>query len=128
MPVTPDTIKVEGGRNLRRTMKRAGVDLGQLKDAHAAAGNIVVGASRVSGPVRSGALVGSLRASKAVASATVRAGGARVPYANVIHWGWPGHNIAAHPWVSDAAQATEPEWSAAYLAAVDRVLATIRGV
>ena len=123
MPIT-----VEGARNLRRTMKRAGADLGQLKDAHQAAGRIVVGAARVSGPARSGALVGSLRASRAAASATIRAGGARVPYANVIHWGWPGHNIAAQPWVTTAAQATEPEWTAAYQTAVDRVIATIQGV
>ena len=126
--VTGGTIRVEGARQLRRTLKRAGDNLDDLKDAHAAAGAIVVGAARVSGPRRSGALVGTLRASRAAASATIRAGSASVPYAGVIHWGWTGHHIRAQPWVSAAAQATEPAWTAAYASAVDRVLATVKGV
>lgn len=122
------TIKVEGARNLRRTLKRAGNNLDDLKDAHAAVGAIVVAAGRTGAPRRSGALAGSVRASRAAASATVRAGGARTPYAGVIHWGWPGRGITAQPWLSTAATATEPAWTAAYQQAVDQVLSTIKGV
>lgn len=120
-------VTVQGAAQLRRTLRRAGSDLADLKEAHAAAGAIVVAAGRTSGPRRSGRLVGSMRASKAAASATIRAGGASVPYANPIHWGWGRRNIGSQPWVSLAAQATEPTWSAAYAAAVDKIIARIQG-
>jgi hypothetical protein len=125
-PVTTG-VRVEGARELRRTLKRAGVSVEDLKDAHAAAGNIVAAAGRGSAPNRSGRLAGTVRASRAAASATVRAGGGRVPYAGVIHWGWPGHHITAQPWLSEAATRTEPAWLAAYEAGVAKVLDTIRG-
>lgn len=121
-------VQVRGAKQLRRTLKRAGVGLEDLKDAHAAAGSIVVAAGRTGAPRRSGRLASSVRASRAAASATVRAGGAQTPYAGVIHWGWPAHHITAQPWLSQAATATEPAWTAAYLEAVDRVLAGVKGV
>jgi hypothetical protein len=121
------TVKIEGARELRRTLKRAGVDVVDLKDAHAAAGGIVAAAGRTSAPRRAGRLAGTVRASRAAASATVRAGGASVPYAGVIHWGWSGHHIAAQPWLSEAATATEAAWLAAYEAGVGKVLDRIKG-
>lgn len=121
-------VEVRGARELRRTLRRAGIDLQDLKEAHAQVGGIVAAAGRTSAPRRSGTLAGSIRASKAAASATVRAGGARVPYAGVIHWGWPRRNIAAQPWLSEAAQSTEPAWTSAYLEAVDKIIATVKGV
>lgn len=121
------TVKIEGARELRRTLKRAGVDVEDMKDANAAAGNIVAAAGRVSAPRRSGRLGGTVRASRAAASATVRAGGAAVPYAGVIHWGWPGHHISAQPWLSEAATRTEATWLAAYEAGVAKVLDRIKG-
>jgi phage gpG-like protein len=123
----PAQIQVKGARELRRTLKRAGVSIEDLKDANAAAGSIVVAAGRTTAPRRSGRLAGSIRASRAAASATVRAGGASVPYAGVIHWGWPGHHISARPWLSEAATSTESAWLAAYEAGVEKVLATIKG-
>lgn len=123
----PAQVQVQGARELRRTLKRAGVSLEDMKDANAAAGNIVAGAGRVTAPRRSGSMAGTVRASRAAASATVRAGGAAVPYANVIHWGWSAHHIKAQPWLSEAATSTEAQWTAAYEAGVEKVLATIKG-
>ena len=48
-------------------------------------------------------------------------------YANPVHWGWPAHGIAPHPFLSDAAVATEPAWSAVYAAAVADAIAQVRG-
>ena len=121
------SVRVEGARELRRTLKRAGVSVEDLKDANAAAGAIVVAAARPTAPRRSGRLAGTIRASRAAASATVRAGGASVPYAGVIHWGWPAHHITAQPWLSEAATSTESAWLAAYEAGVGKLLDTIRG-
>lgn len=123
----PAQVQIQGARELRRTLKRAGVSVEDLKDANAAAGAIVVAAGRTSAPRRSGRMAGTVRASRAAASATVRAGGAAVPYAGVIHWGWPARGIAAQPWLSEAATSTESAWLAAYEAGVEKVLSTIKG-
>lgn len=123
----PGSVRVEGARQLRRTLKRAGDDLGDLKDANKRAGDIVANAASRSAPRRSGALAGSLRASRAAASATVRGGGARIPYANPIHWGWPARNIKAQPFLSDAATSTQPVWLPAYEADVKRIVNRIEG-
>ncbi len=53
-------------------------------------------------PVLSGALAGNIRAGKAKTRATVSVGGARLPYAAVINYGWPGHNIEATHFLNDA--------------------------
>lgn len=116
-----------GARQLRRTLKQAGSDLSELKDVHAKVGAIVVGAGRTGAPRRSGSLAGSVRASRAAASATIRAGSARAPYAGPIHWGWPNRGIRAQPWLSEAATATEPAWTAVYEQAVDQILAEVKG-
>lgn len=121
-------IRVEGASNLRRTMRRAGEDLGDLKEAHQAAAAIAGGRARADAPRRSGRLAANVRWSGAATSATIRAGGARVPYAGPIHWGWPRRHIGAHPFITDAAVSTEPQWSSVYEAAVGRILDRIKGV
>jgi hypothetical protein len=65
-------------------------------------------------PHRSGRLVGNIRAGATQKAAFVRAGGARVPYAGPVHWGWPKRNITANPFMTKAAQQTEPRWLAVY--------------
>lgn len=121
-------IKVEGARELRATLKRAGDDLQDLRTAHAGAAGIVVPAAKSRTPVQSGKLQASVRGSGSKTQAVIRAGFASVPYAGVIHWGWPAHGIEAHPFLSEGAQATEHLWSAEYEAAVNRVLSRIKGV
>jgi hypothetical protein len=66
-------------------------------------GMVVVRAA--SAPVRSGKLEGTIRAGRGKTKAVVRAGGARAPYAGVIHYGWPARGIAAQPFLVDALQA-----------------------
>lgn len=121
------TVVVEGARELRASMKRAGSDLNDLKDAHAEVAAYVASASRSAAPIRSGRLAASIRGNRAQASAVVKAGGAAVPYAGVIHWGWAGHGISAQPFMTDTASATEPHWTETYLAAIERIVAKIHG-
>lgn len=122
-------IRVEGGRQLRASLKRAGHDLQDLKDAHTLAAALVTGASRPGTPRgRTGKLAGSLRGSGTATAAIIRAGGSTVPYAGVQHFGWPARHIAAKPWITEAAQRTESAWTHIYEDAVEAVLATIKGV
>lgn len=121
-------VVVEGARNFRSTAKRAGDDLQDLRGAHAAAAGIVQPAAAGRAPKVSGALAASGRSSGTGTMAIVRFGGATVPYANPIHWGWPARNIPANPFVSEAAQATQPTWLPIYEHAVETILDRIKGV
>lgn len=124
----PAGVQIEGGRELRRTMKQAGEDMQQMKDAHAAAARIAAAAARGKTPVgETGNLAASVRSSGTTTAGILRAGKASVPYAGPIHWGWPSRNITAQPFLADGASSTEPVWVEAYAQAVNRILAKIRG-
>lgn len=120
-------VRVEGLARLSRTLKQCAGDVQDLKDAHAKAGAIVADAAKAGAPRRSGALAGSVRAAKQARRARVMAGGARVPYAAVIHWGWPAHSIEANPFISEAAQQTQSRWYDAYVDDVKAALAKVKG-
>lgn len=120
-------VRIEGLDELARSMRKAGVDIDELKDAHWRAASIVAARAAQIAPQRTGKLAGSIRAARQVKRARVMAGRTSVPYAAPIHWGWPAHNISANPYMSNAAQQTEPEWTAAYLADVQAALDKVKG-
>jgi len=126
--VTETTVRVEGLDRLVRTLRQAQADLGDLKDAHANAGRVVASAASARAPRRSGALANSVRASRQARRAQVVAGGRAVPYAGAVHWGWPARGIAANPFLSDAAQATESTWVPQYLKDVQAAVDKVKGV
>jgi hypothetical protein len=121
------TYTVEGLDNLVRTLGRAGHDLDDLKDANRRAGEIVAREGSARAPRRSGKLAASVRPARQARRARVSAGGARVPYAGPIHWGWQARHIAPDPFIAWGAQATEPQWQQAYRADVQRALDRVRG-
>lgn len=121
-------LQVRGARELRAALRRAGQDMADLKDTHRQVAGIVVGRGRTTAPRRTGRLGANVRAGATQTAAIARAGGARVPYAQPIHWGWHRRGIKPQPWLSHAAQATEPEWFGIYAAAIDRILDRIKGV
>ncbi|MGF6821183.1 hypothetical protein M2317_000069 [Microbacterium sp. ZKA21] len=101
--ITPGgRIRVEGLRKAIRSLEQAGADAQDMRDLMHALGLIVVNAAAP--PRRSGNLAGTLRAGRGKTKAVVRAGGARAPYAGVIHYGWPARRIAPQPFLSDALQ------------------------
>jgi hypothetical protein len=120
-------VKVEGLTTLRRTMRQAGVDLQDLKDAHAAVAQTVVRAAAPRTPHRSGKLAASLRGSGQAGAAIVRAGRASVPYAGPIHWGWDARHIKAQPFLWDAIQDSKDQWTGTYLRALQDIIDTIEG-
>lgn len=120
------TVTVPGLARLGRDLRKLGEDTADLKDANKAAGEVVAREAATRAPRGpTGNLAGSGRASRAVGRATVVFGGARVPYAGVIHYGWPARGIEAQPFVFDAADATRPEWLALYQAGVDEALSKL---
>lgn len=121
------SLEVVGARELRRTLKAAGVSIQDLKDVNAQVAHTVHAAAQPHAPRRSGRLAGTERPAGTQAAAIVRAGGARTPYAGPIHWGWPNRHITANPWLYDAATNTQAAWLSMYLRAIDAVVATIEG-
>jgi len=121
-------VEVEGLAQLRRTLRQAGDDLSDLKDAHQRAAYIVGLRAESTAPRRTGRLAGSVKGRGTKNAAGVTAGSrARVPYAPPIHWGWFRRGISANPWVSRAAQDTEPLWLPAYSAELDDIVAKVKG-
>lgn len=123
----PARFEVEGSRELRATMRKAGANMRDFTAANRTASAIVARDASARAPRLTGALAGSVRAGASQSSGIVRAGGARLPYAGPIHWGWPARNISAQRFATEAAAATEPTWSEVYFAELERIINGVRG-
>lgn len=88
-----DAVTITGLRETVRALERYGADVADLKGVMQRVGELVAVEIRHLAPHRSGRLARSVRPSKAKSKAIVRAGSARVDYAAVQNYGWPGHNI-----------------------------------
>ena len=93
-------IRVEGLGKTLRAMSKSGADAQDMKDLMHSLGMLVVRAANP--PVLTGRLSGTLRAGRGKTKAVVRAGGARTPYAGVVHYGWPAKNKPANPFLLEA--------------------------
>jgi hypothetical protein len=121
------SVSVVGLARLRRDLRGIGADLADLKDANQRAAGIVQQAAASRAPRRSGKLAASGRASRTAGRATVMFGGARIPYAGPVHWGWPARGIEPDPFIPDAAQATESLWLPAYEADLNKLAGSLDG-
>lgn len=133
-------ITVDGARELRRTLKRAGVDVKELKATHKSSAQIVMTRAASLCPVAPitmtsavpGLLKDTLRAAGTQTAAIVRAGNNRrsakgVPYAGPIHWGWHRRNIKPNLFLTRAASETEPKWVESYWSHLHNILDEIKG-
>lgn len=121
------SLQVEGARQLRRTLKEAGDDLSDLKDVYGAVATLVAWRGQATAPRRSGKLSQSVRGNRAASKSVIMAGTAKIRYAPAIHWGWPRRHISANPWLSQAAQSTEGQWTELYAQGVQEVLDGVVG-
>lgn len=120
-------VEVRGAKELRRRLKAAGDDLGDLKATHKKIAQIVEFEALQLAPVVTGGLVRSIRSSGTQTAAITRAGRANVPYAGPIHWGWPQRNITAQPFLIDAQSEKYEDWFTEYTELVDKALNKISG-
>jgi hypothetical protein len=95
-------VKVEGIAELNRAIRKTGADASDMKDLMYDIGMLVIRAATP--PVKSGKLSGSMRAGKGKTKAIIRAGGARVPYAPIVHYGNPKRGIGPQPFLLQALQ------------------------
>lgn len=132
-------LKVRGGNELRRTMRKAGVDIKRLTKINKAAATTVATAAVPRAPkgtktrksrryYRPGKLAKSIRPGATTKLGMVRAGNNRsVPYANPIHWGWPNRNIKPNMFLYVAAKATEETWVKEYDVHLKKVINEVKG-
>lgn len=113
-------LRVQGLSQLRRDLKRFAADTADLKAANMAVGGIVAAAAATRAPRRTGRLAASLRPTRTVGRASVRS---TVPYAVYQHWS----KRYGHPFVTEAAEATEPAWLAAYVAGLEQAVNRFHG-
>lgn len=125
------SIRVEGGARLRRTLRKAGADMKDLTRLHRRVGNIIVPravALAPVGPEAGGHIKNTIRATAAQRHSTIRAGGKTRPYGPPVHWGWRARGVEAHPWISQAAQDTEPQWASEFMDGVLSILDQVKGI
>lgn len=121
---------VEGLRELRKTLKAAGVDIRELKPVNREAAEIAMDRAIQEAPEDSGKLKATLRVGATNQAGIIRAGNNRkagVPYAGPIHWGWPGRGIEANPFMAKAARVTENRWQQLYERFTEKVISKVRG-
>lgn len=117
-----EVVGIKGAKAMRRDLKKAGFDLAELREPHMSAARTVATAAKPMTPHRSGALAQSVRPGATRTAGVIRAGKKTVPYANPIHWGWYERKIRSQPWLSLAAQRTEPTWLPAFIKAMNEAI------
>lgn len=123
-------LRIDGGARLRRTLKSAGVDLADLRDLNRQVGNVIRPTATSNAPVgpdAGGHISSTIRVTATNRTAFIRVGNKRFPYAGPLHWGWFKRGIKPNPWLSQAAQSTEPRWQEIYWRGLNSILDNIQG-
>ncbi len=97
------TVTIKGVNEVIRSLKQYQGAVDDLKDANAAIGSKVAVSAKATAPYLSGRMAGTVRANRAMKKVQIKAGGAAVPYAGVIEYGWPARQIDAQPYLRRAA-------------------------
>lgn len=118
------TVEIEGLARFRYTMKRAGADMADMKDANTRAASTVADAAVALAPRRSGDLAASMKPAHQVGRARVVSA---LAYAGAIHWGWPLRGIAPNRFLLDASRLTQPQWLEAYEHDLEQIVASVKG-
>lgn len=130
MPAPGLNYEVRGGRQLRKTLKAAGEDLSDLRDAHRDAARIAANAAADRAPIGpTGRLSKSIRGAGTKTAGIIRAGNnTTVPYAAPIHWGWYARHITPQPFLMEGARESEPRWVPVFERTLDAALDRIEGI
>ncbi|VDG76911.1 Bacteriophage protein of uncharacterised function (DUF646) [Actinobaculum suis] len=116
-------LYVTGLRETIRALERSGAATADIKETMRTIANVVAGPARQMVPIgKTGKLLSSIRVGAAKTKATVRAGSARVPYAGIIHYGWPERKIRARPFLDDARASRLTEIQSALIDGLGKIL------
>lgn len=119
-------IIIEGAGRLATTLATVSAKLEDFTKPGTRAARIAASRARSIAPKRTGALAGTIRATGSKRVGRIEAG-AGLRYARPVHWGAPARNQRARPFLSLAAQGSEPTWIRAYEDHVDESLTHAKG-
>jgi hypothetical protein len=125
--MSKDSIRVSGLNRTIRALKDIGVPASEIAAAGKDAAELVAGEARTLVPVQTGKLKGSIRTATQQRKAIVRAGGARVPYANPIHWGWFKRGIKPNQFFSRSITPQIDKIYKSYFDSLQRLLDKYKG-
>ena len=117
--------EVAGLDNLKRTLGAAERDLKDSAEADRQAAAVVASSARARAPKVSGRLAASVHPVPVPGGYGVAVGTA---YGGVILHGWAARNIAANPFVTEAAAASLPAVTEAYHRNIDTSLRQVKGI
>jgi len=102
MAKPPKMYIMQGDKEFKRMLSALDAKFDDLKEFHLDLAELVMARALSRAPVRTGRLRETIRASGTKTAGRVRAGFKRVPYAGVIHFGWPARRIQPQPFLYDA--------------------------
>jgi len=116
-------LEIDGLRQVQKAMRNFSDDSrNDMKETHRKAGQIVVDGAARFVPVRSGALLASLRSAPTQRQGRVRVGSAAVPYAGPIHFGWPARGIKPNPFIYEVLDGRRQEVYAIYAQRISELI------
>lgn len=113
-------VEIKGLQQLTRSLRRAGVQIKDMKAANATTGNVVVQAARPITPHATGALAASIRPAQRQSGVIVRAGGGAVRYARYVEYGT--RKMGARSYLVRAAHDTQDRWLGVYEQELQRLM------
>lgn len=115
-------VEVEGLKELQKLVRKLPDDVrDEMKGIHKDAASTVLPTAQARVPRQSGALASTLRISATRRTGALLAGSSSVPYAGVIHYGWPNRRVVfgkrtaepspirAQPFLKEALRLREPQ-------------------
>lgn len=124
------SARVDGAAQLRRTLRKAGADMAQMREVHRRVGGVILPVARASAPVGpdlGGHIGTTIRIGASQAATTIRAGGKAMPYGGRLHWGWLRRGQKPNMWITRAAQSTESRWTQVYFDGITDIINSIQG-
>ena len=115
------SIKIQGAKELRRELRKMGDDMQDLKELNLDVATIVSDRAKDLVPRRTGNLADTIRPAGTKTAGRVRAGFKRVPYAGVIHFGFPARGINPQPFLNDALNELHNEVFETYFKGVKKI-------
>lgn len=124
------SARVEGAAQLRRTLRKAGADMSEMRQVHKRIGGVILPSARAGtpiGPEIKGHIKSTVRVLASQAATTIRAGNKNLVYGPRTHWGWMRRGQRPNTWITRAAQSTESRWTQVYFDGITKIIDNIRG-
>lgn len=125
-------IQIDGLSECLRALKAVGTPVEAIKEANRTAGELVARTARNTANFKhgTGKLRNTIRVANVSTNVKIRAGNARTPYANPIHWGWFrdkkrgfNRNILPNPFMAKALGYTREEVMTTYVRNLQKLIA-----